>query len=100
MVHPPVENPGWSKVASSSINDLPAAAVGVTPIGLPVDIETDSFPGPSTIRGSMSIHTIAGHILPVVSGSRDEGIKGPEGIQTSVPASLIDHVENLLLFKC
>ena len=80
VVHPPVKNMCRGKISSSTINDFPAAAVVVAPIGLPMGIEADPFPGPSTIRGIMSIHTIASHVLSVISGSRNEGIKRPESI--------------------
>jgi hypothetical protein len=100
VVHPPVKNMRRSKIPSSSIYDLPAAAIGIAPIGLPMGIEADPFPGPGTIRGSMSVHTITGHVLSVIPGSLNEGIKRPEGIQPSVPASFIDPVEDLLFFNC
>ena len=69
MVHPPIKDTGWSQITSSTVNDFPAAAMAIAPIGLPMGIETDSFPGSSAVRGSVSTHSITGHVLSVIPGS-------------------------------
>jgi hypothetical protein len=68
MVHPPIKDLCRSKITSSPVDDFPTTTIVITPIFVSMGIEADPFPGSGTVRGSVSTHTIASHVLSVIPG--------------------------------
>ena len=68
VVHPPIKYPSWSKITASPIDNLTTAAMTVTPVRIPEYIKADPLPGPGAIGRIVSVQSITGHILAVISG--------------------------------